>query len=130
MKKIEVVAAVIYNENSFLAMQRGYGEFTGLWEFPGGKIETRETQQEALAREIKEELGIEISVEHFICTTEHDYPHFHLTMHSYFCHIIKGSIELREHKSALWLKSEELNTINWLPADLEIVTYLKKNIII
>ncbi|MGM9857527.1 MAG: (deoxy)nucleoside triphosphate pyrophosphohydrolase, partial [Candidatus Limisoma sp.] len=92
MKQIEVVAAIICKGGSFLASQRGYGEFEGLWEFPGGKIETGETHEMAILREIKEELGVSINVEKFLCTTEYDYPSFHLTMHCYVCSIKSGDI--------------------------------------
>lgn len=125
MKRIEVVAAIIYKEGTFLATQRGYGEFKGLWEFPGGKIKTGETPQEALIREIKEELDITINVNRFICTTEYDYPQFHLTMHSYLCDIASGNMILKEHLSNLWLQKEDLNKVNWLPADKEVVKVLK-----
>ena len=104
MKTIEVVAAIIYKDGAYFATQRGYGEFEGMWEFPGGKIEPGESRESALKREIQEELCVNISVEDFICTTDYDYPSFHLTMHCYLCSIESGEIELREHKSA---RSEE-----------------------
>lgn len=126
MKTIEVVAAVLLHNGSYLATQRGYGEFAGGWEFPGGKIEIGEHPEEALKREIEEELGIEIIVKRKLCTTEYDYPAFHLTMHSYICHITSGEIELREHQSARWLTTEELNVVAWLPADIEVVKLLKE----
>ena len=100
MKKIEVVAAIIQREGAYFATQRGYGEFEGMWEFPGGKIEPEESPEDALKREIQEELGIDITIDKFLCTTEYDYPSFHLTMHCYLCGIKAGEIELREHKSA------------------------------
>ena len=125
MKKIEVVAAIIYNDGAYFATQRGYGEFEGMWEFPGGKIEPGETAEYALKREIQEELGIDITIDKFLCTTEYDYPSFHLTMHCYLCSIESGDIELREHKSARWLTAESLDCVEWLPADIYPVQILK-----
>jgi 8-oxo-dGTP diphosphatase len=125
MKKIEVVAAIIYKNGAYFATQRGYGEFEGMWEFPGGKIELGETVESALKREIQEELGIDITVDKFLCTTDYDYPSFHLTMHCYLCGIASGEIELREHKSARWLTVEALDSVEWLPADKEVVEKLK-----
>ena len=127
MKKIEVVAAIIQREGAYFATQRGYGEFEGLWEFPGGKIEPGESPETALKREIQEELGIDININKFLCTTDYDYPSFHLTMHCYLCGIETGEIELREHKSARWLTTETLVSVEWLPADKEIVDKLKYN---
>lgn len=124
MKKIEVVAAIIKQNNKYFATQRGYGEFKDGWEFPGGKIERNETRQEALKREIKEELDIEILVEDFLTTVNYDYPEFHLTMHCYLCTISSGEIVLKEHEAAKWLTKEELRTIQWLPADIKIVDIL------
>ncbi|MBQ8760978.1 MAG: (deoxy)nucleoside triphosphate pyrophosphohydrolase [Bacteroidales bacterium] len=121
MKSIEVVAAIIYKDDTYFTTQRGYGEFEGLWEFPGGKIEIGESHEVALKREIQEELGIDISIEKFICTTNYDYPSFHLTMHCYLCNIVSGEIELREHTSARWLNPYELDDVEWLPADKEII---------
>jgi 8-oxo-dGTP diphosphatase len=125
MKKIEVVAAIIYKNGAYFATQRGYGEFEGMWEFPGGKIELGETVESALKREIQEELGIDITVDKFLCTTDYDYPSFHLTMHCYLCGIVSGEIELREHKSARWLTVEALDCVEWLPADKEVIEKLK-----
>jgi len=124
MKTIEVVAALIQRDGAYMATQRGYGEFEGMWEFPGGKIEPNESLEAALKREIQEELGIDISVEKFICTTNYDYPSFHLTMHCYLCSIENGEIELREHKSARWLRPEELGSVEWLPADKDVILRL------
>ena len=124
MKQIEVVAAIIHRNGEYFATQRGYGEFEGMWEFPGGKIEPGESSEDALKREIQEELGINITIDKFLCTTEYDYPSFHLTMHCYLCGIRAGEIELREHKSAHWLRPEELGSVEWLPADKEIVEKL------
>lgn len=127
MKHIEVVAAVIYKDGEIFATQRGYGEFEGMWEFPGGKIEPGESCEVALKREIQEELGVDIEVGELICTTEYDYPSFHLTMHCFLCGIASGEIELREHKSARWLTKDTLNDVNWLPADLEVIEKIKNN---
>ena len=125
MKNIEVVAAIIHKDGKYFATQRGYGEFEGMWEFPGGKIEPGESRESALKREIQEELGIDITINKFLCTTDYDYPSFHLTMHCYLCTIKSGEIELREHKSARWLTSETLETIEWLPADKDIIRQLQ-----
>ena len=126
MKQIEVVAAIIQRDGAYFASQRGYGEFEGMWEFPGGKIEPGESHEVALKREIQEELGVDIVIEKFVCTTNYDYPSFHLTMHCYLCGIIEDDIELREHKSACWLRSEELGNVEWLPADKDIIKKLKE----
>lgn len=125
MKKIEVVAAIIYKDGEYFATQRGYGEFEGMWEFPGGKIEPDESSESALKREIQEELGIDITINKFLCTTDYDYPSFHLTMHCYLCSVESGEIELREHKSARWLTVELLDSVEWLPADKEVIEKLK-----
>lgn len=126
MKKIEVVAAVIRNEGKILATQRGYGEFEGKWEFPGGKVEPGETREAALAREIREELGVEIVIKEFITTVDYDYPHFHLTMHCYLCEVNEGKIELLEHAAGAWLAPEDLDTVDWLDADIDVVANLKR----
>ena len=127
MKSVEVAAAIIYKEGKYFATQRGYGEFEGMWEFPGGKIEPGETPQEALKREIQEELCIDIEVKAHLCTTEYDYPTFHLTMYCYLCNINSGQIELREHKSALWLTSGSLDQVSWLPADKEVIEKIRSH---
>ena len=124
MKVIEVVAAILHRDGAYFATQRGYGEFEGMWEFPGGKIEPGESSEDALKREIQEELGVDIVIEDLICTTEYDYPSFHLTMHCYLCRVEAGEIELREHKSARWLRPEELGSVEWLPADKDIISRL------
>ena len=124
MKKIEVVAAIVHRDGAYFATQRGYGEFEGMWEFPGGKIEPSESSEDALKREIQEELGVDIVIEDLICTTEYDYPSFHLTMHCYLCRVEAGEIELREHKSARWLRPEELGSVEWLPADKDVISRL------
>lgn len=125
MKTIEVVAAIIHRDGAYFATQRGYGEFEGMWEFPGGKIESCESREDALKREIQEELGVDIYIKELLCTTEYDYPTFHLTMHCYLCSVASGEIELREHKSAQWLTAETLDTVEWLPADREIIAMLR-----
>ena len=127
MKTIEVVAAIIHRDGAYFATQRGYGEFEGMWEFPGGKIEPGESREDALKREIQEELGVDIYIKELLCTTEYDYPTFHLTMHCYLCSVASGEIELREHKSAQWLTAETLDTVEWLPADKEIIAKLRAN---
>ena len=130
MKTVRVVAAVIkaINENGepiIFATQRGYGEFKGGWEFPGGKIEAEETPQEALKREIMEELDTEISVGELIETIEYDYPTFHLSMDCFWCEIVKGDLVLKEHEAAKWLKKEQLDDVEWLPADVTIIKTIK-----
>ena len=134
MKQVEVVAAVIKKDGKILATQRGYGEFAGGWEFPGGKPELGETKEQELKREIKEELNADINVEDFIQTVEYDYPTFHLTMHTYFCSLngdklenVKHDEEKLEHEDMKWLAKDELDNVDWLGADIEIVNYLKKN---
>ncbi len=125
MKQIEVVAAIIKADDKIFATQRGYGEFKDMWEFPGGKMEAGETPEAALIREIKEELSADIAVDKFVCTVEHDYPAFHLTMHNYLCHVVSGHLELLEHEAAKWLDIEHIDSVNWLPADLKILPQLK-----
>ena len=127
MKTINVVAAVIKMDNKIFATQRGYGEFKGGWEFPGGKIESGETPQEALVREIKEELGATIKVGNLIDTVEYDYPNFHLNMQVFWGEVISGKLVLKEHQAARWLSVHEIDSVNWLPADLELVDKIKKN---
>ena len=126
MKTIKVVAAVIKavnknGEDTIFATQRGYGEFKDGWEFPGGKIEEGETPQEALKREIMEELDTEISVGELIDTIEYDYPTFHLSMDCFWCEVIKGNLVLKEAEDAKWLKKNELDKVDWLPADVELI---------
>lgn len=127
MKEIKVVAAIIQKENKILATKRGYGEFINMWEVPGGKIESGETKKQALVREIKEELNIEINVDKFALDIEYQYPNFYLFMSCFMCSIKEGSIELLEHNDGKWITKEELNTLNWLPADIDAVNYLKEN---
>ena len=125
MKKIEVVAAVIKKEDCIFATQRGYGEFKGWWEFPGGKIEVGENHKEALIREIKEELNTNIVVKDLLKTVNYQYPNFFLTMHCYWCEIVEGELELLEHQDAKWLTADELDQVEWLPADIDVVNELK-----
>ena len=126
MKQIEVVAAIIHDDQRrIFATQRGYGDWKDWWEFPGGKMEVGETPEEALKREIWEELETRIVVEKFVETVEWDYPQFHLTMHSYLCHVESGHLELKEHKAAKWLNKDELESVNWLPADWDLVRNLR-----
>ena len=126
MKQIEVVAAIIHDdEGHIFATQRGYGEWKDWWEFPGGKMEAGETPEEALKREIREELSTEISVDEFLCTVDYDYPQFHLTMHCFLCSLVTEALHLNEHEAAKWLTKDELDIVKWLPADLEVVEELK-----
>ncbi len=130
MKTIRVVAAVIRSVNEsgdarVFSTQRGYGEFKGGWEFPGGKIEVGETPQEALKREIKEELGAEISVGDLLATIEYDYPTFHLSMDCFWAETVSGKLVLKEHTAAKWLSKNELNAVEWLPADQSIIDYVR-----
>lgn len=133
-KIIEVVAAVIVKDNTILATQRGYGEFKGKWEFPGGKIQDNESKEEALIREIKEELNASINVDKYLTTVEYDYPEFHLIMHTYICSlnndvefVYHNSNEL-EHDNMVWLEEKDLDKLDWLPADIEIISAYRKEI--
>ena len=126
MKHIEVAAAVIKNGNRIFATQRGYGEFKDMWEFPGGKIEAGEEREHALKREIMEELDTEIAIDSFICTVEHDYPSFHITMHCYMCSVKSGELTLKEHESARWLSADQLYSVDWLPADISVISKLEE----
>ena len=127
MKRIEVVAAIIHDaEGRIFATQRGYGEFKDGWEFPGGKMEAGETPEEALRREIWEELETRIGVERLVETVEYDYPQFHLTMHCFLCRVESGRLELKEHEAARWLTKEELGSVDWLPADLQIIDNIRR----
>ena len=121
MRRIEVVAAIIRREGRIFATQRSYGEWKGWWEFPGGKLEPGETPQQALAREIREELDAEIEIGALVCTVEWDYPTFHLTLHCYWCTLTSASLRLNEHDSARWLDREELHAVRWLPADVSVL---------
>lgn len=125
MKQIEVVAAIIHDEGRIFATQRGYGDYKDGWEFPGGKMEPGESPEEALKREIWEELETKIIVEHLVQTVEYDYPKFYLKMHCFWCHIESGQLVLKEHEAARWLKPEELDSVDWLPADKVVVEKLQ-----
>ena len=126
MKQIEVVAAIIHDAGGrIFATQRGYGEWEGWWEFPGGKMETGESPEEALQREIWEELETRIVIERLVTTVEWDYPAFHLTMRCYWCHVESGSLTLKEHEAARWLAKDELESVKWLPADLQILDKIR-----
>lgn len=125
-KKIEVVAAIIKDGEKIFATQRGYGEFKDGWEFPGGKKEADETLEEALLREIREELDTAIKIDYLLDTIEYDYPTFHLTMHCFLCTVLSGNLILREHEAARWLTKEQLWSVDWLPADLVLIKKLEE----
>ena len=124
MKRVRVVAAIIVENDKIFVTQRGYGEFKGGWEFPGGKIEEGETPQQALVREIREELDTEIEVRELVDKVEYDYPKFHLSMDCFLCRIKSGKLVLKEHEDAKWLKRDELSSVEWLPADKGLVEKL------
>ena len=125
-KNIRVAAALIRRDNEVFATQRGYGDYKDWWEFPGGKIEAGETPEEALAREIHEELTAVISVDEYLTTVEYDYPEFHLTMACYWCSIREGHLTLLEHEAARWLPLNDLRKVNWLPADVLVIDAVEK----
>ena len=127
MRSVYVVAAVLRDGDKVFATQRGYGDYKDKWEFPGGKIEPGETPEEAIIREIKEELDVDITVDSFLCTVEYDYPEFHLTMHCFLCSILGGTLTLIEHEAAKWLGPDELWSVDWLPADVKVVKDVLKN---
>ena len=129
MKTIRVVAAVIRKDDKIFATQRGYGELKGGWEFPGGKIEDGETPQEALKREIEEELDTEILVGELIDTIEYDYPNFHLSMDCFWCEIVEGKLVLKEHEAARWLDRKTIDDVEWLPADVTLVGKIKEALV-
>ncbi|MCC8050113.1 MAG: (deoxy)nucleoside triphosphate pyrophosphohydrolase [Clostridiales bacterium] len=128
MKIVKVVAAVIRHENKIFATQRGYGEFKDGWEFPGGKVEPGETEQEALVREIREELDTVIEVGEQITRVEYDYPSFHLSMNCFWAEVVSGDLVLKEHEAARWLSKEDLYSVEWLPADLELIGMIEKKL--
>ncbi len=128
MKNIHVSAAIIIKDNKIFVTQRGYGEFKDWWEFPGGKIEEGETHEECLKREIKEELKADINIDKYLCTVEYDYPNFHLKMECFICSLIDGHLELVEAEDAKFITKDQLDNIDFLPADLLVVKELKKSI--
>ena len=125
-KTINVVAALIRDGKRVFATARGYGNYKGWWEFPGGKVEPGESPEEALVREIREELDSEISVDEYISTIEHDYPEFHLSMRCYWCSLISGDLVLKEAEDAKWLDVETIDSVKWLPADITLIDEVKK----
>ncbi len=129
MKQIEVVAAIIHDdEGRIFATQRGYGEWKDWWEFPGGKMEAGETPEAALRREIWEELETRIIVGKAVQTVEWDYPQFHLTMHCYLCSVESGALTLKEHEAARWLPKDDLDSVRWLPADIQVLETIKQSL--
>jgi len=128
MKTIEVVAAIIQKGDRIFATQRGYGPWKDWWEFPGGKIEPGESQEDALRREIREELSADISIDKFLCTVEYNYPEFHLTMHCFICSMQGDSLHLNEHEAAKWLEIGQLDSVKWLPADKDLVKKVKRDV--
>ena len=125
MKTVNVVAAIIKQDGTILATQRGYGDFAGGWEFPGGKIEQGETPEEALVREIHEELEALITVGPLVTVVDYDYETFHLHMHCFLCHVASGNLELHEHMAARWLDADTIDSVDWLPADEEVIQAIK-----
>ena len=128
MKQIEVVAAIIRKGDKIFATQRGYGDFKDWWEFPGGKMEAGETPEQALVREIHEELDARISIDKFLYTVEWDYPQFHLTMHCYMASLLDNALHLNEHEAARWLGKEALHSVKWLPADYVLLPLISKEL--
>lgn len=128
MKTINVVAAIICKNDLIFATQRGYGEFKGQWEFPGGKVEEGEAPEDAIIREIHEELNTEIAIDEYLHTVEYDYPVFHLLMRCYLCHVVEGDLVLMEHEAAKWLTKDNLYSVNWLPADRELIPIIAKKL--
>ena len=128
MKSIEVVAAIIQDGDRIFATQRGYGDFKDWWEFPGGKMEAGETPEQALVREIKEELSADIKVGKLLHTVEWDYPQFHLTMHCFMCSLVADAMHLNEHEAAKWLTADTLSSVKWLPADLVLIPLIEQEL--
>lgn len=129
MKTVKVVAAIIRDGNKVFATQRGYGDYKDGWEFPGGKVEPGETAQQALVREIKEELDTDIAVGDYLTTIEYDYPTFHLSMQCFWCRIVDGPPVLKEHEAARWLDVDHIDSVEWLPADLTIIDLIKDKMV-
>ncbi len=127
MRTVNVAAAVIIRDGKIFATERGYGNYKDWWEFPGGKIEESESPRDAVLREIEEELGVSIEVGDRIYVIEYDYPDFHLHMEAFACTLSGGEIELREHENALWLDRDSIDSVRWLPADEEMIGYLRDN---
>ena len=128
LKQIEVVAAVIQHGQSILATQRGYGQWKGWWEFPGGKLQPGESHEQALIRELHEEMDTDIVIDRYLATVEYDYPDFHLSMACYRCKVVSGHLTLLEHEAARWLGPENIESVAWLPADLTIIPLIKDNL--
>ena len=128
MKRIEVVAAIIRAGDKIFATQRGYGDWKDYWEYPGGKVEPGETPEQALVREIREELDADIRIDKFLCTVDWDYPTFHLTMHCYMASLLSESLHLNEHEAARWLGPSDLSSVNWLPADYQLIPLIGKEL--
>ena len=128
MKTIKVAAAIIIEDQKVFATQRGYGDFKDGWEFPGGKLEPGEAPQQALKREIREELDTEIEVGERLYTVEYDYPNFHLSMDCFLCKILSGDLVLKEHEAAVWLTKEQLYSVDWLPADLDLIPKIEEQL--
>ena len=129
MKTVKVVAAIIRDGNKVFATQRGYGDYKDGWKFPGGKVEPGETAQQALVREIKEELDTDIAVGDYLTTIEYDYPTFHLSMQCFWCRIVDGTPVLKEHEAARWLDVDHIDSVEWLPADLTIIDLIKDKMV-
>ena len=129
MKTIHVVAAIIHENGRIFATQRGYGDYKDWWEFPGGKVESGEMPEEALVREIREELAAGITVEQYLTTVEYDYPAFHLSMDFFFCSLVEGHLTLLEHEAAKWLPLDNLRQVKWLPADVLVVEAIERDMI-
>lgn len=128
VKNIEVVAAIIRKGGEVFATQRGYGDWKDWWEWPGGKMEAGETPEQALVREIREELDTEISVDKFLCTVDWDYPKFHLKMHCYMCSLLTEAMHLNEHEAARWLSADTLDSVQWLPADDQMIPLIRNEL--